>query len=149
MIIIIIIIIVIWLWILLRQSGSQSSCWVDDKRCLNVCDECSWCSRVLILFTAAESTVRLLFIEINAEIASPWNYIWKDCKKNYINQSNFLIHFEAWARLAQQWWVCASLEIYLESINEKLMLAVNCIIWPKERTVQCQIRSSLGQRCAI
>ena len=26
---------------------------------------------------------------------------------------------------------------------------INCTIWPKERTVQCQIRSSLGQWCTI
>ena len=26
---------------------------------------------------------------------------------------------------------------------------INCAIWPRERTVLCQIRSSLGQRCAI
>ena len=32
--------------------------------------------------------------------------------------------FEAWARFAQQWLVCAPLEIYLEPINKQLMLLV-------------------------
>ena len=30
-----------------------------------------------------------------------------------------------------------------------LVIIINCAIWPKERTVQSQIRSSLGQWCAI
>ena len=35
-----------------------------------------------------------------------------------------LIHFEAWAKLAQQWLVCAPLGIHLEPINKELMLLV-------------------------
>ena len=31
--------------------------------------------------------------------------------------SEFLISFEAWAKLAQQWLVCAPLGIHLEPIN--------------------------------
>ena len=38
--------------------------------------------------------------------------------------SEFLICFEAWAKLAQQWLVCAPLEIHLEPINKELMLLV-------------------------
>ena len=33
-----------------------------------------------------------------------------------------LIHFEAWAKLAQQWFVCAPLGTHLEPINKKLCL---------------------------
>ena len=36
----------------------------------------------------------------------------------------FLISFEAWAKLAQQWLVCAPLGIHLEPINKELMLLV-------------------------
>ena len=36
----------------------------------------------------------------------------------------FLICFEAWAKLAQQWLVCAPLGIHLEPINKELMLLV-------------------------
>ena len=60
----------------------------------------------------------------------------------------FLICFEVWAKLAQLWLVCAG---NISWINKELMLLViiiNCAIWPTERTVQCQIRSSLGQWCA-
>ena len=41
-----------------------------------------------------------------------------------MNESEFLISFEAWAKLAQQWLVCAPLGIHLEPINKKLMLLV-------------------------
>ena len=34
----------------------------------------------------------------------------------------FLIRFEAWDKLAQQWLVCAPLGIHLEPINKELML---------------------------
>ena len=36
----------------------------------------------------------------------------------------FLIRFEAWAKLAQQWLVCAPLGTHLEPINKELMLLV-------------------------
>ena len=35
-----------------------------------------------------------------------------------------LIHFEAWAKLAQQWLVCVPLGIHLEPVNRELMLLV-------------------------
>ena len=38
--------------------------------------------------------------------------------------SEFLICFEAWAKMAQKWLVCAPLRIYLEPINKELMLLV-------------------------
>ena len=38
--------------------------------------------------------------------------------------SEFLIHFEAWAKLAQQWLVCTPLGRHLEPINKELMLLV-------------------------
>ena len=38
--------------------------------------------------------------------------------------SEFLICFEVWAKLAQQWLVCVPLGIYLEPINKELMLLV-------------------------
>ena len=75
---------------------------------------------------------------------------WYTC--NYALE--FMICFEAWAKLSQQWLVCAPLGIHLEPINKELMLLViiiifiiNCTLWPKERTAECQIRSSLGQLC--
>ena len=62
--------------------------------------------------------------------------------------SEFWIRFEAWSKLAEQWLVCVPLGIHLESINRinavsDNVIIINCAIWPKERTVQCQIRSSL------
>ena len=38
--------------------------------------------------------------------------------------SEVLIGFEAWAKLAQKWLVCAPLGIHLEPINKELMLLV-------------------------
>ena len=35
----------------------------------------------------------------------------------YILHAEFLITFEAWAKLAQRWLVCAALRIHLEPIN--------------------------------
>ena len=40
------------------------------------------------------------------------------------NPSVFLIRFEAWAKLAQQWLVYAPLGIHLEPINKQFMLLV-------------------------
>ena len=36
----------------------------------------------------------------------------------------FLIRFDAWAKLAQQWLLCAPLGIHLEPIKKELMLLV-------------------------
>ena len=36
----------------------------------------------------------------------------------------FLITFQVWAKLAQQWLVCAPLGIHFEPINKELMLLV-------------------------
>ena len=65
--------------------------------------------------------------------------------------TEFLIRFKVWAKLAQEWLVCAPLGIHHEPINvvSDNIIIINCAIWPKERTVLCQIRSSLGQWCAI
>ena len=41
-----------------------------------------------------------------------------------IHVSEVLIYFEAWAKLAQQWLVCAPSGIHLEPINKDLMLLV-------------------------
>ena len=38
--------------------------------------------------------------------------------------SEFLTGFEAWAKLGQQWLVCAQLGIHLEPINKELVLSV-------------------------
>ena len=45
---------------------------------------------------------------------------------NFIYQctSEFLICFEAWAKFAQQWLVCAPLVIHFDPINKDLMLLV-------------------------
>ena len=43
--------------------------------------------------------------------------------------SEFLTGFEAWAKLVQQWLVCAQLGIHLEPINKELVLLVT--IWSK------------------
>ena len=57
--------------------------------------------------------------------------------------------FEAWAKLVQQ---CVPLRIHLEQINRvnavsdnNIIIIINCAIWPKKRTLQYQIRCSLGQ----
>ena len=38
--------------------------------------------------------------------------------------AEFLISFESWAKLAQQWLVCVPFGIHLEPINKELMLFV-------------------------
>ena len=40
------------------------------------------------------------------------------------HESEFLINFEAWAILAQQWLVCAPLVIHIEPISKDSMLLV-------------------------
>ena len=42
----------------------------------------------------------------------------------YAFKAEFLISFEAWAKLAQKWLVYAPLGIHLETINKELMLLV-------------------------
>ena len=42
--------------------------------------------------------------------------------------SEFLISFEAWAKLAQQWLVCAPLGIHLEPINRVNGVSDNIIV---------------------
>ena len=42
----------------------------------------------------------------------------------YKRMSDFLISFEAWAKLSQKWLVCAPFGINLEPINKELMLLV-------------------------
>ena len=64
--------------------------------------------------------------------------------------SEFLVRFEAWAKLAQQWLVCVPLGRHHEPIDRvnavsDNIIVINCTIWPKERTVQSLLRSSLGQ----
>ena len=46
------------------------------------------------------------------------------CTYVYMYTSEFLIRFEAWAKLAQQWLVCVPLGIHLEPISKELMLLV-------------------------
>ena len=51
------------------------------------------------------------------------------------------------------WLVCAPLGIHFEPINVNAVsdniIIINCAIWPKERTLHCQIRCSLGQWCTM
>ena len=47
-----------------------------------------------------------------------------DCMCLAMCISEFLITFEAWAKLAQQWLVSAPLGIHFEPINKELMLLV-------------------------
>ena len=53
--------------------------------------------------------------------------------------SEFLICFEAWAKLAQHWLAFAPLGRYLEPINKTVnaisdnIIIINCAIWPKEK----------------
>ena len=58
--------------------------------------------------------------------------------------SEFLISFEAWTKLAQQWLVCAPLGSVcaIEPINKELLVIMYQYHWPKERTVLCEMRSS-------
>ena len=49
----------------------------------------------------------------------PYNSVY-----SYVNRTEFLINFESWAKLAQQWLVCEPLGIHLEPINQQLMLLV-------------------------
>ena len=46
------------------------------------------------------------------------------CRYKNVLASEFLISFEAWTKLAQQWLVCEPLGIHLEPINQELMLLV-------------------------
>ena len=53
------------------------------------------------------------------------------------------------AKLAQEWLVCAPLGIHLEAINKRVNAVsdiIKCIIWIKERTVQCQTRTFWANR---
>ena len=49
---------------------------------------------------------------------------FKTANMQFAHISEFLIRFEAWAKLAQQRLVCAPLGIHLEPINKELMLLV-------------------------
>ena len=44
--------------------------------------------------------------------------------------AEFLISFEAWAKFAQQWLVCAPLGIHVEPINKELMLLMTILTAP-------------------
>ena len=55
-----------------------------------------------------------------------------------------MMRFEALAKLAQQWSVHVPLGMHLEPIDPDIII-INRAMWAEERTVQCQIRSSLGQ----
>ena len=71
-----------------------------------------------------------------------WNFVKNVMVLNMGNNQRFwyvLKHED------QQWLVCVPLGIHLEPINKTLKLLVTI----KERTVLHQIRSSLGQWCAI
>ena len=46
------------------------------------------------------------------------------CAVKHTCTSEFLIGFEVWAKLAQQWLACVPLGRYLESINKELVLLV-------------------------
>ena len=67
-----------------------------------------------------------------------------------------LICFEVWAKLAQQYRVqhweyilsqITKTYMYVHVVNavSDNLIIINCAIWPKERTVQCLIRSSLSR----
>ena len=66
-----------------------------------------------------------------------------------------LIHFKVWDKLAAQQLLVCTIEIHLEPIKQRVnavsenVFIINWTFWLKERTVQCQIRSSLSQWCAI
>ena len=55
-------------------------------------------------------------------IAQPWFSLQVESgyTLRYV-ELEVLISFEAWAKLAQQWFVCTPLGIHLEPINEELM----------------------------
>ena len=48
--------------------------------------------------------------------------VWQLTQCFHTSASEFLIRFEALAKLAQQWLVCVPLGIHLEPINKELML---------------------------
>ena len=51
------------------------------------------------------------------------HFVQKANKTCYVG-TEVLITFEAWAKLAQHWLVCAPLGIHFEPINKELMLLV-------------------------
>ena len=55
-----------------------------------------------------------------------------------------MIHFEAWAILAQQGLACLIQLTRVNAVGDNIIITI-CAIWPTERAVQCQKRSSLGQ----
>ena len=61
-----------------------------------------------------------------------------------IVEPEFLITFETWPKLAQQWLMCVSRWKYIFAVGNNIII-INCAIWPNKKTVQCQIRNSLGQ----
>ena len=50
------------------------------------------------------------------------------------------------AKLAQEWLVCAPLGIHLDKRVNAVSDIIKCIIWIKERTVQCQTRTFWANR---
>ena len=54
----------------------------------------------------------------------------------YVRISEFLISFEAWAKLAQKWLVCAPL---VEPLNKELMLLVTILTAPLAQRENCAV----------
>ena len=61
---------------------------------------------------------------IMVSVCTIWNISWDNYQRVNAVSDNIIIHVSH-------------------------VFVINCTIWPKEWTVQCQIRSSLGQWCAI
>ena len=57
-------------------------------------------------------------------ILSSYFLTFKIMSSANVQQPEFLICFEAWAKWAQQWLVCVPLGIHLEPINKEIMLLV-------------------------
>ena len=61
---------------------------------------------------------------IMVSVCTIWNIFWDNYQRVNAVSDNIIIHVSH-------------------------VFVINCTIWPEESTVQCQIRSSLGQWCAI
>ena len=67
------------------------------------------------MFSYEKKVVNIVWIEIIKIIFQSLNYLLNETV--FRLEPEFLVRFEAWAKLPQQWLVCAPLGIHLEPIS--------------------------------
>ena len=90
------------------------------------------CKPLLILWLVSRTYTQISFIQYdNNDMTHRPIPMLIDFPQGWI-VSEFLIRFEAWAKLAQEWLVCVPLGI-LEPINKELMLLVTILTAPSSQ----------------